>query len=53
MTTGAPHAASAGHEVAGVDISEHAESAYDFEPVESGYAEVATRGDDKDRVPAG
>lgn len=41
------------HEVAGVDISEHAEAAYEFGALDPGYSEVSTRGDDKDRLPVG
>ncbi|WP_051298393.1 ammonium transporter [Arthrobacter castelli] len=36
------------HEVTGVDLAEHAESAYDFD---DGYAETSTRGDNKARIP--
>ncbi|WP_081744803.1 ammonium transporter [Arthrobacter sp. H14] len=39
------------HEVAGVDLSEHAEAAYEFAELDPGYTEVSTRGDDKDRIP--
>jgi ammonium transporter, Amt family len=38
------------HEITGVDLAEHAESAYDFAP-DDDYAETSTRGDDKARLP--
>lgn len=41
------------HEIAGVDMAEHREAAYEFGALDPSYAEVATRGDDKDRIPVG